>query len=363
MADPYCEHLASPDPWVLALSIFLVVGILVSYLPQHYKIISLSSSAGLSPWWVLLGTVSSIAGLTNIIVLPTSQHDMACCREISGSACTAALLGIVQVGLQWACFMIIMVLFLAFFPRRTDTEQIQAIPDEAEEELPKPRDAVIVGSICLVALLFAGLGSLFFIVQAPAQLLGWANFLGVTASILASIQYIPQIWTTYRMGRVLSLSIITMLIQVPGAFLFAFSLYLRVGAQGWSSWLVYCVTGVFQGCLLAMAIRFWIRDKRLERYEDRILEEERTRNEPNERDPLLATRRMSTGRSTGSSTLRTTNGDKTRDGRSNGPLDTLYQPTPPEYNSLSSDSNAVNGRQASEEHTSEESGPESVRQR
>jgi hypothetical protein len=84
----------------------LVLGILVSYIPQHVKIIRHASSAGLSPWWVLLGTISSISALGNILVLPTSQHDMACCSEISASACGAALLGVVQIGVQWMCFMI-----------------------------------------------------------------------------------------------------------------------------------------------------------------------------------------------------------------------------------------------------------------
>ena len=122
MKDPYCDHLASPNGWALGLSMyethefdllkysddrstFLVVGIIVSYIPQHIKIVKNGKSAGLSPWWVLLGTVSSIAAITNIVVLPTSQHDMACCREISGPACGAALLGIVQIGVQWTCFM------------------------------------------------------------------------------------------------------------------------------------------------------------------------------------------------------------------------------------------------------------------
>jgi uncharacterized membrane protein len=83
----------------------LVLGILISYIPQHMKIIRHGTSAGLSPWWVLLGTVASTAALANILVLPSSQHDMACCREISGKACGAALLGVVQIGVQWVCFM------------------------------------------------------------------------------------------------------------------------------------------------------------------------------------------------------------------------------------------------------------------
>ncbi|KAF4552419.1 PQ loop repeat-containing protein 7 [Elsinoe fawcettii] len=186
-----------------------------------------------------------------------------------------------------------MVLFLAFFPRRSDSEQLSSHSNGTDEELPKPRDAIIVGATCLVALLVAGVGSLFFLVRAPSQLLGWANFLGVTASILASVQYIPQIWTTYKLGKVLSLSIVTMLIQVPGAFVFAFSLYLRVGGQGWSSWLVYCVTGLFQGILLAMAIRFWINDRASGQASAAYTEDRAA----SERDPLLQNSAESPSRS------------------------------------------------------------------
>lgn len=311
-ADSYCDHLASPNPWALGLSIFLVVGILFSYIPQHAKIMTNGTSAGLSPWWVLLGTLSSIAGLTNIVVLPTSQHDMACCREISGSACSAALLGIVQVGVQWICFMAIMVLFLVYFPRKNDDEQQDLASSGQQSEfmnLPKPRDAVIVAVSALVALLFAGLGSLFYLVRMPQYLLGWANFLGVTASILACVQYLPQIWTTYRLGQVLSLSIITMLVQVPGSFLFSFSLYLRVGLQGWSSWLVYCVTGVLQGCLLSMAITFWLRDRKVEQANavDGQVPREADGQEhvAHETDPLLPSYIGSQRRPPNSSTLRT----------------------------------------------------------
>lgn len=100
-----CKHLAHPSPSTVVLAAVLVVGILISYLPQHIKIIQNRSSEGLSPWWVLLGGLSSIAAIGNILTLPASRADMNCCREISGGACAAALLGIVQIGCQWACFM------------------------------------------------------------------------------------------------------------------------------------------------------------------------------------------------------------------------------------------------------------------
>ena len=80
------------------------MGILVSYLPQHHKIIQRRSSRGLSPMFVLLGTVSGTASIANILTLPESRRDMGCCKEISSFACSAALLGIAQIGVQWACF-------------------------------------------------------------------------------------------------------------------------------------------------------------------------------------------------------------------------------------------------------------------
>lgn len=52
-----------------------------------------------------------------------------------------------------------------------------------------------------------------------------------------------------------------MLIQTPGAFILALSLAVRLGAEGWSAWLVYVVTGVLQGVLLVMAVIYERRDR------------------------------------------------------------------------------------------------------
>ena len=47
-----------------------------------------------------------------------------------------------------------------------------------------------------------------------------------------------------------------MVIQTPGSFVWAGSLAARLGAEGWSIWGVYLVTGCLQGCLLVMGIYF-----------------------------------------------------------------------------------------------------------
>ena len=97
--------------------------------------------------------------------------------------------------------------------------------------------ASIVGSTTLLALLVVGITSIALVAAWPHHTQNWANLLGSIAGVLAMVQYLPQIWYTYRLGDIKSLSVITMLIQVPGSFLFAFSLWQRVSWKGWSTWI------------------------------------------------------------------------------------------------------------------------------
>jgi len=87
----------------------------------------------------------------------------------------------------------------------------------------------------------------------------WAYFLGVLAAVLSIIQYLPQIWTTWKLGHVGSLSIPMMLIQTPGSFVWAGSLAERLGIDGWSTWGVFLMTGCLQGSLLVMGIYYELR--------------------------------------------------------------------------------------------------------
>ena len=103
--DPdQCSRLESPNIPAFILAVVIVVGILISYLPQHLRIILRRSSEGLSPYFVLLGTTGSTFALANILTLPRSQADIECCYYISRLACFSGLLGIAQVAVQWGCF-------------------------------------------------------------------------------------------------------------------------------------------------------------------------------------------------------------------------------------------------------------------
>lgn len=109
--------------------------------------------------------------------------------------------------------------------------------------------------------------SLYFMLRRPDNQQGWANFLGIFATVLSSIQYFPQIYTTYMLKRVGSLSIPMMCIQTPGSFLWAASLAARYGKEGWSTWGIYTVTGCLQGILLVMAINFELQAWKSQKHE------------------------------------------------------------------------------------------------
>lgn len=68
------------------------------------------SSEGISPYFVLLGTMSVNFLLAYILALPVSREDMACCKVNDGLSCFAGLLGAVQIAVQFGCFWLMSVL-------------------------------------------------------------------------------------------------------------------------------------------------------------------------------------------------------------------------------------------------------------
>ncbi|EEP82524.1 conserved hypothetical protein [Uncinocarpus reesii 1704] len=248
--DPHCKELSSPSLVNFSLSILILLGILLSYVPQHHRIISRRSSFGISPYFVLLGTTSGNSGFANILLLPRSAEDIACCKEISGFSCFAGLLGILQVGAQATCFAIILALFVIFFSR-PDTS-----PTSKHDEAPSFRTALLVAAACIIHAVALVILSFTIGLAYPSSRQLWANIFGIMATILSSIQYFPQIYTTFMLRRVGSLSIPMMCIQTPGSLVWAASLATRLGTEGWSTWGVYVVTALLQGTLLTMGIYF-----------------------------------------------------------------------------------------------------------
>lgn len=264
MSAIQCSDIAVVDKSNLIISIIIAVGIVGSYLPQHLRIYRRRSSDGLSPFFLLLGVTSCTNSLINIAVL--QWNVLRCCSELSAGVCAANSLGVIQLLLQWAMFAVTLVLFLYYFPRPSYFPQSGTRTPVAK---PIPRHtslswnlSVAVSMIALVHLVTFTAVSLSFLRRSATRekAILWANWLGGSAMILSGLQYLPQIYTTFRRGTVGSLSILTLSLQAPGSFVFAYSISQRPGIR-WSSWVLFVVTGCLQAVLVGICLYFQARDK------------------------------------------------------------------------------------------------------
>lgn len=144
-----------------------------------------------------------------------------------------------------------MILYVIYVPRTPTLTSIQS-----PSRRPDFHVAVTVATLCL-AFFLTTLGlSIVVELWYPKHLQLLANCFGVTSAVLASVQYFPQIYTTFQLRCVGSLSIPMMCIQTPGSFVWAASLAARVGLEGWSTWGVPIVSAMLQGSLLVMGVYF-----------------------------------------------------------------------------------------------------------
>ncbi|KAJ2723784.1 hypothetical protein GGI07_002403 [Coemansia sp. Benny D115] len=264
-----------PSSQNTVLTALLCIGTFFSYLPQHIKILRRRSSDGLSPYFILLGTVGAGSNITNIILLQFIA--LQCCTVQTLGVCLASLLGIAQVCIQGGMFYVTFVLYMVFFPE--DSKYGPAVADGAagsDESSPLllrriRRGAATVewktalwvagavathGAVCIL------MSSLLVTLVGPyaAPTRTWASLLGLFSLCLTCLQFFPQIIKTWRSGTVGALSIPMMLMQTPGGFVFAYSIAIRPGVN-WSSWISTFVAATLQGVLLAICLVFDAREK------------------------------------------------------------------------------------------------------
>lgn len=237
-----CYKYQSPSIGYFLFSVFLVIAIAGSYIPQHLKIIRRKSAEGISPLFLLLGTTSSISALTNLILVGT-QSFSCCFTGLSIFECVNGQLGLLQVGIQ-AIFAALILVFCIYCTRNS----IYQDKGQYDELYRFYKIVIIYGCLHIIAIVFL----LLFM---PTYRLQFANTFGLISTGLASFQYFPQIYTVYKLKHPGSLSIEMMLMQTPGGFIWSLSLMLRPGSI-WSSWLPYFSAAFLQSIVLTMCIYY-----------------------------------------------------------------------------------------------------------
>lgn len=219
-------------------SIFVIVGIILTFAPQQWRIFRQKSSVGLSPPFMLLGITSVIAQLLNMILMQIPVFEQ--CRNGS-KTCLSDMLGLAQVIVLTLSIFINNALFIIYYPKPfiSTHEGMQV------QKCIKIFLGFCAFCIALVfpVIIFDGIHSKWI------RIIGQS--FGVFCTILSCIQYVPQIiktWTTKHVG---ALSVATLAIQAPGSYFFAYTLAVSP-ATDVTTWGSFFISGTFQFILVGL---------------------------------------------------------------------------------------------------------------
>ncbi|KAK6206096.1 hypothetical protein LQW54_007931 [Pestalotiopsis sp. IQ-011] len=257
-----CLQLSTPSMPQFVVSCLLMGWLLISYTPQWARIVSRKSAEGLSTFYILLGSLSGVCAVGNILMLPSTEADMGCCTTNSKFACISGLLGTFQVIFGVACFWIVLFMYVYYSEEEYNAEihGRRLSWSGPERTFRRAKRAWMV--------LLAVCGFAFAILLVSATIMNrfkgaaqtWADLLGVAVACLACVQWIPQTWTTWNLKSLGSLSLLSLCLMTPYTWIFGINMVIRVGFAGWSAWIVYILVGTMQIVLITMGIAFAVRD-------------------------------------------------------------------------------------------------------
>ena len=119
MSSPPADEVCNPPLGNLefGLGVFLLVGTLISYLPQHIKLLRMRSHVGLSLGTAVLGAVNNAAALVNYISVEYFQM-FDCCAGVDSTTCFGKIMPFLQLIVIYLCSAAIVILYIIFFDKK-----------------------------------------------------------------------------------------------------------------------------------------------------------------------------------------------------------------------------------------------------
>lgn len=234
-----CEKFVGNPVFKTLLDSWFAIGVFGSYVPQIVLVARRRDTEGLNPFFLLLMNIGSSSSFFNIWLL--SRARMACCRVISAYDCYASLLGFLQLFSGFLGPTLLLVLATRFRESGANGAVIK-----------RSGQFMLAYDLVLVGLVLALWRTRF------AEPL--ATVMGLTSIGAGVMQYFPQIVTTYRLKHVGSLSVVSMLIQMPGGYMWCLSLALSRDSR-WSTWAPTFFASTSQAVLLALALYFMYKNR------------------------------------------------------------------------------------------------------
>jgi len=104
---PVCKELENLNDAQFGYTIVVILGTVLSNIPQQYRIARRRSAEGVSAYWLLTGLVSATCGFANILALGIDIFR--CCRAgaVSDWQCTSGIMGVVYDAVIWTVMAVL----------------------------------------------------------------------------------------------------------------------------------------------------------------------------------------------------------------------------------------------------------------
>lgn len=240
---------------VIGTAIFL--GTVASVIPQILSIVTRRSSYGINSFTVILTNVSQFLVVVNFVCL--HAPDFVGVLQINISLVLQRFLTFFNIFGLWFGYTFIPFLNMVFFD-----DNVRGARGAAA--ISKDRRIVRIAMLLILILCLSGiaipyvLGVLYGFTS--HQFVRYGEVLGTVCAIVSFVQYLPQIYTTFRLREHGSLSLVMLGIQAPGGMIN--SMFMWLGQhEHWTTWLSFFVSASEQMFLLITCIIFKIKNRKL----------------------------------------------------------------------------------------------------
>jgi len=252
---------------------FITCGVVLSFIPQIVTLVQRKTPDGLSVVSWTFNYVSNFATFLNILILQWRQ--MMCCKHLPPSQCTAKLLPQIQLFGPWMSTLVIFIL-LAVYTRGYTKPKFEF--DENESLVGRVierffEDYSYSGPLFFLAMLLTilstiiGISMVLILGPASPHIQRYGDSFGIIAVVMLFVQYIPQIYTTHKHRESGSLSIVSLLIQAPGALVVVY-FQAVISHSKWTTWAPYFCSALQQLFLVCLCLYYHVKDKHKKKNEN-----------------------------------------------------------------------------------------------
>jgi len=229
----------------------LIMGTLLSYVPQYYKIYQNKTPMGLSESTIVCGIYSCVCN-----VLGTIQQDfysLTHCRI--NHSCYTDVIPIIQLVAPLICIVILYIYYLIYarnlysFLSDINTDSYSKNYTKIIQIYTRSKYHVVINS--LLILLFILINT----VCSVNTIVNSGKVYNIISAIFSIVMWFPQIYMTYRLKTAHSLSLIALVIHSLGCF--ATVIYQRFLLH--QNWLVianYVIGGLSEGFIVCLVMYY-----------------------------------------------------------------------------------------------------------